>query len=220
MVNDVALSRRQTAPRRSAGHSSRWDSGSREASLERGPFLLTNVSWSTTANLSFEQWVLNGRRLGAIGRGVGWWIGDWLRFGNASYGEKYAEAARITGYDKQTLMNMVYVASRIEASRRREKLSWSHHAEIAAVAAQEQDRWLDRAEQSRLSVRDLRQLVGQSRKRDRDPAAAPPARHTDAANAAAAAAEDATVCPECGHTFQTPSDPVPNADRVSPGRSR
>src|SRR4051812_36750101 len=76
---------------------------------------ITNVSWSAPGAMSFEQWVLHGRRLGAIGRGIGWWLGDWLRFGNARYGEKYVQASRITGYDVQTLMNMVYVASRVDA---------------------------------------------------------------------------------------------------------
>src|SRR5918998_5974009 len=116
---------------------------------------LTNVSWSAADALSFEQWVRDGRRLGMIGRGVGWWIGDWLRFGNARYGEKYVRASKITGYDVQTLMNMVYVASNIEPARRRESLSWSHHAELAALSPAEQDDWLDRAEECRLSARDL-----------------------------------------------------------------
>jgi hypothetical protein len=65
-------------------------------------------------------------------------------------------AARITGYDDQTLMNMVYVATRFEVSRRREKLSWSHHAEVAALDREEQEWWLDRAGAGRLTVRGLR----------------------------------------------------------------
>ena len=44
------------------------------------------------------------------------------------YGERYELAAKVTGYDAQTLMNMFYVASRFEISRRREKLSFSRHA--------------------------------------------------------------------------------------------
>lgn len=51
------------------------------------------------------------------------------------------------GHDKQTLMNMVYVASRIDVERRRERLSWSHHAEVAATEREQQEHWLDRAEE-------------------------------------------------------------------------
>ena len=53
-------------------------------------------------------------------------------------------------------MNMVYVATRFEAERRRERLSWSHHAELAALEPDDQEQWLTRAEEQRLSVRDLR----------------------------------------------------------------
>lgn len=202
----VAPRRRQADPRRVAEHAGRWDSGGlRDVRPAAGPFLLTEVSWSASEAVSFEEWVLSGRQLGAIGRGVGWWIGDWLRFGNARYGEKYAQASKITGYDTQTLMNMVYVASSIEVSRRRDRLSWSHHAEVAATAPEQQDHWLDRAEESRLSVHDLRQLLGRSRKRDRDAAAG--ASSNDRIGASTDN-DHATVCPECGHAFQAQADPT------------
>ncbi|MFL5911860.1 MAG: hypothetical protein ACJ768_14955 [Gaiellaceae bacterium] len=141
--------------------------------------------------MPFEQWVLQGHRLGAIGRGVGWWIGDWLRFGNARYGEKYVRAAKITGYDVQTLMNMVYVASSVDPSRRHQRLSWSHHAEVAALEPEEQGWWLDRAEENRLSVRDLRMLLREARRRDETEQLA-----------AKGTLADAMVCPECGHALE------------------
>ncbi len=113
---------------------------------------VTATTWHANPSISFPEWIEHGRRLGRMGRGVGWWIGDWLRFGNAAYGERYARAAQATGYDRQSLMNMVYVASSVETARRREKLSFSHHAEIAALDPADQDRWLERAERDRLSV--------------------------------------------------------------------
>src|SRR5687768_3997103 len=90
---------------------------------------LTSKSWSPRGAPTVADWVRLGRGLGALGRASGWWIGDWLRYGNARYGERYGAAARITGYDVQSLMNMAYVAGRFEVSRRRESLSFSHHAE-------------------------------------------------------------------------------------------
>ncbi len=164
---------------------------------------ITAVSWRPDPHLSFAQWVRHGRKLGLMGRNVGWWLGDWLRFGNAAYGERYVGASRVTGYDVQTLMNMVYVASHIEHSRRREALSWSHHAEVACLSAAEQDAWLDRAEEERLSVRCLRQelrrekrarkdVVDEARTQIAQTAAADPHAHSDDAN---------VVCPSCGHLF-------------------
>ena len=46
-----------------------------------------------------------------------WWVGDWLQYGTSKWGEKYSEAARITGYDVKTLRNIVYVAKRFSLSR-------------------------------------------------------------------------------------------------------
>jgi hypothetical protein len=132
---------------------------------------MTPTSWTPTADLELPAWAEAGRRLGAIGRGVGWWIGDWLRYGNRRFGERYARAKRITGYDVQTLMNMTYVASRFESSRRRGSLSFSHHAELAALDQPAQERWLDRAEAERLSVRCLREELRRERRElERDPA--------------------------------------------------
>jgi hypothetical protein len=158
--------------------------------------VLNHVSWLALPALTFEQWVNHGRRLGSIGRTVGWWIGDWLRFGNAAYGEKYARASRITGYDVQTLMNMSYVATRIEPSRRRENLSWSHHAEVAALPAGEREAWLNRAEEQHFSVHDLRLEVRQERNRGSSDALADPTMR------AGSEAERITTCPQCGHRFQ------------------
>jgi hypothetical protein len=53
-------------------------------------------------------------------------------------------------------MNMAYVASRFEFSRRRKNLSWSHHAEVAPLSTDEQEYWLNIAVEKRLSVRRLR----------------------------------------------------------------
>jgi hypothetical protein len=171
----------------------------------RWPAAVTRVSWSLRHDLDVSGWLYQGRWLGSIGRAVGWWIGDWLRYGNARYGERYASAARVTGYDRQTLMNMVYVASRIEVSRRREKLSFSHHAEVAALPAVEQDRWLGLAEYEGLSVRSLRELVRHDRQlADQGAApgeAPPPAPDGPSRLGPSDASAPEAVCPVCGHRF-------------------
>lgn len=146
---------------------------------------LTPTSWASGPELRPAEWIQWGRWLGTVGRGSAWWIGDWVRYGNARYGERYKLVASITGYDTQTLMNMAYVTSRFEPSRRRESLSFSHHAEVAALSQEEQERWLDQAVFERLSVRGLRAELRRAPGRDRAPSPA------------------ATVrCPCCGETFE------------------
>jgi hypothetical protein len=171
---------------------------------------LTEVSWVARRQLSASDWVRQGRTLGSLGRAVGWWLGDWLRYGSAHYGERYAMAARITGYDKQTLMNMTYVASRFEVSRRRESLSFSHHAELAPLTQAAQESWLQRAEEEHLSVHALRSAV---RRDDRSGPPSPYRRASEPAalprNGGSAGRElngpgelgNRVVCPECGHRF-------------------
>lgn len=145
---------------------------------------LTPTSWRSVSTLDLREWVEHGLRLGVIGRAAGWWIGDWLRYGNTRFGERYARASRITGYDAQTLMNMAYVASRFEPSERHEALSWSHHAEVAALEPDERKRLLDLAASERMSVRCLREEVRRARR-----VSSPDLRKRSVRE---------LVCPECG----------------------
>lgn len=130
---------------------------------ERGGAGRSPVAWAPARDLDAREWIAAGQRLGAVGRCIQWVLGDWLAYGNEKFGERYARAAKITGYDTQTLMNMVYVASRYDVSRRREKLSWSHHETLAALPVETQEHWLGIAAERRWSVADLRTMLRQSR---------------------------------------------------------
>lgn len=134
-------------------------------------------------------------------------------------------ASKITGYDAQTLMNMVYVASRFPISRRRENLSWSHHETLAALEPEEQDHWLDEARKHRWSVSDLRVMLRAARKggenldgaADDEHPAGPSDLTTEAQSGsvrngsagagkhAEASAGGAVTCPHCGE--QVPLGP-------------
>jgi len=124
----------------------------------------SQIAWIPNHDLGAHEWAAAGRRIGAVGRCIQWLLGDWIAYGNAKFGERYARASQITGYDPQTLMNMVYVASRFTSSRRRENLSWSHHETLAALDREEQERWLDTAAANRWSVSDLRMMLRTSRR--------------------------------------------------------
>jgi hypothetical protein len=125
---------------------------------ERREVDVTAVCWAPNgaAPMDVRRWMLHGAQLGRLGAGANWWIGDWVRYGNSHYGERYARASRLTGYRSQTLMNFAYVATHITADRRDAHVSWSHHAELAALHATDQLLWLERITVDRLSVKDLR----------------------------------------------------------------
>lgn len=123
---------------------------------ERRHARLSPTGWTPDADLDYHDWILEGRRIGAIGRGSPWWVGDWLQYGTARWGERYVEAVKLTGFDTKSLRNMRYVSSRFALSLRRDNLTWSHHVLLAAMDPNEQTHWLDRAVANRFSVEDLR----------------------------------------------------------------
>lgn len=159
--------------------------------------MLSKIAWSPQGDMDHSDWLAAGRRLGAIGRCSQWWIGDWVRYGTSKWGEKYAEAARVTGYDPASLRNMAWVASRFDLSLRNDKLTWSHHVLLAPLEPEEQRQWLQRASRERLSVADLRLEL----RTLRDDGAA---RGSEPRSVAAGKDADAlTVCPHCGHSLRT-----------------
>ena len=163
------------------------------------------ISWTAPDDMDHPDWVAVGLSIGEMGRVSNWWVGDWLRYGTSRWGEKYVEAARITGLDGKTLRNLVYVASRFDLSRRRDKLTWSHHAEVAAIEPSNQDHWLDRSIQDRLSVADLRlELRSALRSASMSQTSADDPSLPDDESAPLTLP---IVCPSCGHTIEAGPDP-------------
>jgi hypothetical protein len=162
--------------------------------VRRSSSALSKIAWVPQRNLGHSDWLATGRRLGAIGRCSQWWIGDWVRYGTSRWGEKYAEAARVTGYDVASLRNMAWVASRFDLSLRNDKLTWSHHVLLAPLEPDAQKEWLRRASDERLSVADLRLELRALRDGD----------HGSSGNDAAARDRgDVSVCPHCGHALRS-----------------
>jgi len=66
-----------------------------------------------------------------------WWLGDWWAFGAARYGERRAlvDGENWDGPSFKTCAIAGSVARVFETSRRREVLSFKHHAEVAALPA-------------------------------------------------------------------------------------
>ena len=106
-------------------------------------------------DLEYDDWRVLGATLLAMHRGIQWWIGDWIRFGEHKYGEKYSQAMDTTEIDYGVLRNYVWVAEKFPASLRNDALRWSHHRVIADLPAPEAQEWLKKAEKEKLSAHDL-----------------------------------------------------------------
>jgi hypothetical protein len=109
--------------------------------------------------LPFDDWVDFGAKLGLYSNATAWWLGDWLAFGQLKYGRRYKTAIAVTGLDYQTLRNYAVVSRRFEMSRRRDNLTFQHHAEVCALSDEEQDYWLDRAAAEQWSRNHLRRQL-------------------------------------------------------------
>lgn len=130
--------------------------------------------------LTLEQALEIAQGLGAMAHGHQWWIGDLLyevekRFGDEE-GHKVEAALAIA---PQTALNYRWVASRVEASRRREELTWSHHAEVARLEPEHQDAALEHAIAENLGVRELRDYVAVTHGAGPRDTSSPPAPATD-----------------------------------------
>ena len=127
--------------------------------LDTEGFVFTPTGLVVEGSPTYEQWEAVGRRLQYVRAAVHWWIGDWLNEGEARWGERYAQAVDLTGYTSQTLMNDKWVASRVQFSRRREELPFSHHAEVAALEPRLQDELLELAAQGDLTRQEFREAA-------------------------------------------------------------
>jgi len=128
--------------------------------------VLTGVGLRIPENLAFEDWEQAGRRLSGIVDSSAWWLGDWLVFGKRNYSDRYQRAIRAVGLQYQTLRNYAWVARRFDFDRRRSLLTFQHHAEVASLSAEVQERLLDRAEQSTWSTKQLRKAIRELRMRE------------------------------------------------------
>jgi DNA modification methylase len=128
---------------------------------------IPDATISTTAlvlgeGMTFDEWADLGGQLAAVTEGVMWWVGDWWRYGERTYGERAAQAIRSERYSFQTFRDAGWVAGAFETSRRRDVLSWSHHKEVAALSAEKPavaDGLLDLAEQNGWTRNELRRQV-------------------------------------------------------------
>ncbi len=144
--------------------------------------MVTGRGLQLPRQLPYERWLGIGRQLSAATTSVAWCLGDWLAFGEQAYAGRYREAIEQTSLDYQTLRNYAWVARRFALSRRRDTLSFGHHAEVAALPEPEQDYWLRHAEEHHWPVKQLRHEVHNSLSERSQGQHNPPAQSADPRN--------------------------------------
>ncbi|MET9608874.1 LmbU family transcriptional regulator [Streptomyces sp. NPDC006512] len=129
------------------------------------------MSLQMPAGLAYAEWERAGRQLADVLDSSSWWLGDWLVYGKDHYTDRYQRGIRAVGLSYQTLRNYAWVSRRFDLDRRRPALSFQHHAELASMPVEEQDHWLDRAEQRQWTTKQLRDAIRAVRQGERQPGA-------------------------------------------------
>ena len=100
-------------------------------------------------DLSYEDYEGLLGFLGLLHNASRWYIADALRFGELAFeGDKYVQAAELTGLSPGRLANIASIGNRIPPSRRRPGVSFSHHEEVAPLEPEDQERFLAAAEEN------------------------------------------------------------------------
>jgi len=140
------------------------------ASLEQSGWLSATALVIDRPDLPYEQFEAVGALLGKVGTAVKWWVGDYIRYGEALYGERAAQASETLNLSAEGRQDCLRVALAIPPSRRRPSLSWWHHRVVAArwLTLPQREQLLDAAERERLTTRELEARVRDLRALDSD----------------------------------------------------
>lgn len=123
------------------------------------PGRMSDTALYLEEHTSYEDWYRVGEHLQYAARGIMWWLGDWQRFGERRWGEKYAQAMAVTGRSYQLLADAAWVAEQFPPSSRLEGMSWSHHQEAARLPPEFREPALKMAQDQDWSRDDLRGYV-------------------------------------------------------------
>jgi len=134
------------------------------SALEPIPVEMATTEPLLPDDMTHGQWLEMGGPIAHAYKRSSWWLGTWWNYGDRRWGTGPADADAI-GVPYQTCRNAGSIAARFELSRRRDSLSFAHHAEVAALPEPEQEHLLDRAEAEGWRRERLRAEV-QQRRRD------------------------------------------------------
>jgi N6-adenosine-specific RNA methylase IME4 len=139
------------------------DSGERESPVSaagptniriQAPGTLTRSGWIIPENLSREECIEAGKLLNKAEAAVQWWAGDLLLYADRKWGDGRALAEE-AGFNYNTMTNYASICRAFDFSRRREDLSFTHHAEAIAAPEEHRQSYLERAAKEGWSTRKL-----------------------------------------------------------------
>lgn len=93
-----------------------------------------------------------------------WWLADCINFGEAEYGERYANWINQTKYTYGSLANIAWVGRSVPPEARHPDLYFYHHQAVAPLQDPSVQRaWLDKAIENEWSGRELANEIARAR---------------------------------------------------------
>jgi site-specific DNA-methyltransferase (adenine-specific) len=121
-------------------------------------FRLDTIHLAPIGTPTFNEWVTVGRFLKDAEQSVQFWIGDWLLYGEKTFGKTlYEQAIRETGLEYGTLRDYKWVAQAVPVEQRTDKLGFHHHREVASLPQETQQTLLSQAITEHWSLDKLKQ---------------------------------------------------------------
>lgn len=117
--------------------------------------ILTPLGLVLPTDITFDQYTAMGHGFHTVGESLQWAYGDYLIQGEQLFPDEAAQASELLGISPASRQQYARVAERIPLERRVESLSWSHHREVVALDAVDQDVWLARATEGGWSRQEL-----------------------------------------------------------------
>jgi hypothetical protein len=116
--------------------------------VQHGKFTLSASGLQWQGVPTIEEWAEVGHVLAVMDRGLAFLIGDWIRFGEAAYGEMAAQVIDARTWRPETVRNYVWLAEKVPVQNRMldRGLTVSHHQAVAALTSAKQHTWLRRAQ--------------------------------------------------------------------------
>lgn len=110
-------------------------------------------------NTTYEEWYAYGKKLSRAYSALQWAIGDWLNFGEAAFGEKYAQALDDLTFAYGTLRNYASVCARIPVRNRDRRLKFHQVKHVACLDPESQARVIEEAVKHKMTGDEIQAAV-------------------------------------------------------------
>lgn len=116
--------------------------------LELDDFTISATGLIAKGTPTFESWAGIGQLLATMDCGIQFCVGDWLAYGEGTYGEKAAQIVDHGIFAEKTCGVYKWVAKQVPMENRQllgRPLAFTHHMAVAELPAAEQRMWLEKA---------------------------------------------------------------------------